>query len=189
MSQTINWLNLQNVQSYATMRNTVLTVLVLASFLVSGCDMFRKLAGRPTAEEIDRMRIEMMAEKEAAHQARIDSLRSVERMLADSLAILDSLKQMRGTILNPSDMGGMFTTKLGSRYYIVVGSFLRRANAESLFSEVQARGYTPVLVNFRNGFNSVAIAPADNLRQVMESLKAVKTEPFCPDDVWILVNE
>lgn len=168
---------------------SIIAILLASSLLFSGCDMFRRMAGRPTAEELDRMRIEMMARKEAEHQARIDSLRQVERRLSDSLAILDSLRQMHGTILNPSEMGGLFTTRLNARYYVVVGSFRSRNNAESLFRTVSEDGFSPVLINFRNGFNAVAIAPADNLRDVLDSMRDIRSRDFCPEDVWILVNE
>ncbi len=168
---------------------SIIAILLASSLLFSGCDMFRRMAGRPTAEELDRMRIEMMARKEAEHQARIDSLRQVERRLSDSLAILDSLRQMHGTILNPSEMGGLFTTRLNARYYVVVGSFRSRGNAESLFRTVSEDGFSPVLINFRNGFNAVAIAPADNLRDVLDSMRDIRSRDFCPEDVWILVNE
>lgn len=168
---------------------SIIAILLASSLLFSGCDMFRRMAGRPTAEELDRMRIEMMAHKEAEHQARIDSLRQVERRLSDSLAILDSLRQMHGTILNPSEMGGLFTTRLNARYYVVVGSFRSRGNAESLFRTVSEDGFSPVLINFRNGFNAVAIAPADNLRDVLDSMRDIRSRDFCPEDVWILVNE
>lgn len=171
------------------MNRTIIPVMLISMVLLSGCDMFRRLAGRPTEEEVDRMRIEMMAQKEAAHKARIDSLMRVEKAISDSLSILDSLKQMHGTILNPSEMGGLFTTRLESRYYIVVGSFLGRSNAESFFQDVEKSGYVPILINFRNGFNAVGVAPSDNLKEVLDSLKKVKMEAFCPPDVWILVNE
>ena len=74
-------------------------------------------------------------------------------------------------------------------YYIVVGSFKDRTNAESLLLEAKDEGYQPVLISFRNGFNAVGIAPANDLFHIFQSLKQVRTEKFCPDDVWILVND
>lgn len=164
-----------------------LAVLLLQS--LSGCDMFRRMGGRPTAADLERLKLEKLAAEEAASQRRIDSLARVQAEKEDSIAILDSLAQMKGTILNPSEMGGLFTTRLDSKYYIVVGSFRSRHNAETLFEEVSGKGYVPILVNFRNGFNAVAISPSNNLRSVFNSLKRVKEESFCPADVWILVNE
>ena len=169
----------------------ILPIIAVAAVLVlgTGCDAFRRLAGRPTSAEIEAMRVERALAQEAMHQARIDSLKKVEKQLADSLAILDSLRQMNGTILNPSKMGGLFTTKLDSRYYIVVGAMKQRANAEKLLKEVQSKGYVATLISFSNGFNAVGICRTDNLNQAFLSLKKVKEEPFCPPDVWILVNE
>lgn len=165
-------------------------MLFMVSLLsLTGCDMFRRLAGRPTGKELEQMRLEMMQRQEAEHRERIDSLRKVEAALADSIAVLDSIRQMHGTILNPSDIGGLFTTRLDSRYYIVVGSFKSRENAESLLVSVKEHGYSPVLISFRNGFNAIGIAPADDLHRIFLSLKKVREEDFCPEDVWILVNE
>ena len=113
----------------------------------------------------------------------------MEKQLADSLAILDSLSQIQGTILNPAKMGGLFTTKLNSRYHIIVGAFRERRNAEKLFRKVEAAGFTPTLISFRNGYNVVGIYPSNTLADAYQNLLKAKAEPFCPSDVWILVNE
>lgn len=156
--------------------------------LTCGCDAFRSLAGRPTTKEI-LAKAERMQADEQAHRARIDSLRRVEKQLADSLAILDSLSQIQGTILNPAKMGGLFTTKLNSRYHIIVGAFRERRNAEKLFRTVESAGFTPTLISFRNGYNVVGIYPSNTLADAYQNLLKAKAEPFCPADVWILVNE
>lgn len=171
------------------MKKFLLLLSALSLLTLGGCDMFRRLAGRPTAKELEQIKMEMLLRQEAQQVARIDSLRRVEKALSDSIAVLDSIRQLHGTILNPSEIGGLFTTRLDFRYYIVVGAFKDRANAEKLLSEVREKGYSPVLINFRNGFNAIGIAPANDLFNVFRSLKRVKTEEFCPDDVWILVND
>ena len=171
------------------MKNFLLLLSALSLLTLGGCDMFRRLAGRPTAKELEQIKMEMLLRQEAQQVARIDSLRRVEKALSDSIAVLDSIRQLHGTILNPSEIGGLFTTRLDFRYYIVVGAFKDRANAENLLSEVREKGYSPVLINFRNGFNAIGIAPANDLFNIFRSLKRVKTEEFCPDDVWILVND
>lgn len=166
-----------------------LILSVASLFSLGGCDMFRRLAGRPTAEELDARRLEIMRMEEARHLARIDSLKNVEKAISDSIAILDSIRQIHGTILNPSDVGGLFTTKLDARYYIVVGAFKSRPNAEVLLSAVRDQGYEPVLISFRNGFNAIGISPSYDLAGAFAALKKVREEKFCPEDVWILVNE
>ena len=171
------------------MKKFLLLLSALSLLTLGGCDMFRRLAGRPTAKELEQIKMEMLLRQEAQQVARIDSLRRVEKALSDSIAVLDSIRQLHGTILNPSEIGGLFTTRLDFRYYIVVGAFKDRANAEKLLSEVREKGYSPVLINFRNGFNAIGIAPANDLFNIFRSLKRVKTEEFCPVDVCILVND
>ena len=159
--------------------------------LVTGCDFMRKLAGRPTAEEVEMMRIELLRAEEAALQARLDSLRNVEqRMLQDSLNAIDSIRQLGGSILNPASLGGLFATKLESRYYIILGSFRSRANAEGLFNVAKGAGYRPALISFgKGGLSAVGVCPVNRLSDALANLGEVKKESFCPKDVWILVNE
>lgn len=171
------------------MKKSLIILIAAVLAFAPGCDTFRKLAGRPTSEEIAEMKARIDSIEEARHQARIDSLRLVEKAMADSIAVLDSIKQINGTILNPSELGGLFTTKLDFRYYIVVGAFHSRTNAENLLTKVNGEGYTGTLISFRNGFNAVGICPTDMLQEAFNDLKKVKEEDFCPDDVWILVNE
>lgn len=163
--------------------------MAVAMLTLTGCDFFRKLAGRPTSEDIENRKLEIIMAQEALEQARLDSLRREQKIVQDSIAALDSIKQQGGTILNPSRLGGLFATKLEARYYIIVGSFRHRANAEILLGKVAELGYSPAMICFRNGMMAVGLCPVNTLPDALISLKTVKNEPFCPKDVWILVNE
>ena len=164
-------------------------IIAASVFVLTGCDFFRSLAGRPTSRELEMKRIEIMKAEEAAHQARLDSIKREHMAVQDSIAMLDSISQQGGTILNPSTLGGLFTTKLEARYYIVVGSFRSRNNAELLFRKASDKGYSPALISFRNGLIAVGLCPVNNLKEALAALRTVRKESFCPSDVWILVNE
>ena len=177
------------------MRRSLFILAVAAMFLVTGCDFFRTIAGRPTSDYIENKRIEVLRLEEAAYQARVDSLTRREKEIRDSIAVMDSLaaiegiRQHGGTILNPSKLGGLFTTRLEARYHIIIGSYRHRTNAEILLKKAVAAGYAPSLISFRNGLVAVGLCPSNNVNDVLESLKKVKGESFCPKDVWILLNE
>ena len=151
----------------------------------------RKLAGRPTSEDIENKRIELLRAEEAALQARLDSLKQVEqKMLQDSLNVLDSIRQLGGSILNPASMGGLFATKLEARYYIILGSFRTRSYAEALFNVAKDAGYKPALISFgKGGLIAVGVSPVNRLSDAFAALNEVRKEKFCPSDVWVLVNE
>ena len=173
------------------MKKTYILLMLVVLPFVTGCDFMRKLAGRPTSEEVENMRLEILRAEEAALEARLDSLRNVEqRMLQDSLNAIDSIRQLGGSILNPASLGGLFATKLESRYYIILGSFRSRANAEALFNVTMNAGYKPALITFgKGGLIAVGVCPVNRLSDALTNLSEVKKESFCPKDVWILVNE
>lgn len=156
---------------------------------LTGCDFMRKLGGRPTSEDIERARVEKLLAEEAALKASLDSLKAEKQSVQDSIDALEQFVQQGGTVLNPSKLGGLYTTKLQYKYYVIIGAFRARSNAEALFSKAELAGYQPILISFRNGLLAVGLSPADESRNAMQMIKAIRQEPFCPDDVWILVNE
>jgi len=166
------------------MKKFVPIVLLLSVLLSGSCDTFRKIAGRPTSDELELKKLKIEAQ-----QAEIEALKLEQKRLVDSLAMMDSLRQLSGTVLNLSELGGLYTTSLDFKYYIVVGSFRNRNYAENLLTTVSGAGYSPVLICFRNGLFAVGLTPADKVEDAVANLKAVKEETFCPSDVWILVNE
>ena len=182
------------MQKVMRMKKSVILFMLLAAVAVSGCDFVRKLAGRPTTAELEAKRESILEAQQAAHLARLDSMRRVEQQMKDSLAalethLLDSLSQTKGTILNPSKLGGLYTTKLESKYCIVVGAFRNRAYAEKKLKDCNAAGYTATIISFRNGLMAVSICPSESLNETLKTLRSIRGTGICPKDGWILVNQ
>ena len=119
----------------------------------------------------------------------MDSLAKVEKQLADSLAVLDSLKSMNETMLEPKSMGGLESGVLTHRYYLILGCFMDTGNAQYLKGKVEKAGYPVTLINFRNGYTAVGLCPSDSIVVAYDWLRKVKEEKFAPADAWILVNQ
>ena len=175
------------------MKRSLIIALALVT-VVSSCDFIRTLAGRPTSEELEQMRLQRMAAAEARHQATLDSMDRAQKHMADSLEalekyLLDSLTQAKGTVLNPSKLGGLYTTKLETKYCIVVGAFRNRYYAQRKLKECNEAGYTATIISFRNGLLAVAVCPSNSLSQTLQTLKQLRGKGICPPDSWILINE
>ena len=172
------------------MKKSLLFVLALSvMMMVTGCDFMRRLAGRPTSEDIERIRVEKLLAEEAVLQASLDSLREAQKAVQDSIETLELFVQQGGTVLNPSKLGGLYTTKLQYRYYVIIGAFRNRANAEGLLQTAEKAGYKPVMISFRNGLLAVGLCPEEEIGGAVSMVKKIRQEAFCPSDVWILVNE
>ncbi len=162
--------------------------LACGVMLACSCDSFRKLAGRPTSQEIEAKR-ELIEREQAAHQARVDSLRQVEKALADSLLLVDRFKESGEMILSTASLRRVDASALGHRYYIIVGAFSSTDNASYMASKIEAAGYESVKIPYGNGFTAVGVCGTDTLAHLWDNLQRVRAEAFCPKDVWILVNE
>ncbi len=175
------------------MKKSILVVLAVSAIILSGCDFLRAVAGRPTSKEVEAIRVERARQEQERHQARLDSLKSIQKRLADSLAmeqyLLDSLAQSKGTVMTPSNLGGIKVANLEYKYYIVVGAFRDPANALRKKKSCDDAGFPAQIINFRNGLNAVALCPSNSIAETLRNLKNVKGTNFCPKDGWILVNQ
>ena len=182
------------------MKKTYILIVLLAALMLSGCDFFRRVAGRPTSEDIETKRVEIVRveEQKVREQARLDSIAAAleqariaeEQAAKDSLAALDALKEKGCMMYNLSSLKGLSSGELQHGYYIVVGSFKDAANADKFIEKVsKTPDMDPVKVRFRTGMVAVGVCPRNRIAEIAAVIDDVKANSFCPKDAWILVNE
>ncbi|MDY3833580.1 MAG: SPOR domain-containing protein [Candidatus Cryptobacteroides sp.] len=152
------------------MKNTFLTIAVmtLVATAVTGCDFFRRLAGRPDSEWIE-AKAEAIRQEEEALRIRQDSLERARKAEADSLAAADSVRLANHRY----------------RFCVILGSFSSKENAERYVEEIAAKGYKCELLTFRNS-TAVGVCPTDDEEQAKKSLSELQRQDFCPNGAWIL---
>ena len=152
------------------MKNAFLTIAVmtLVATAVTGCDFFRRLAGRPDSEWIE-AKAEAIRQEEEALRIRQDSLERARKAEADSLAAADSVRLANHRY----------------RFCVILGSFSSKENAERYVEEIVAKGYKCELLTFRNS-TAVGVCPTDDEAQAKKSLEELQRQDFCPNGAWIL---
>lgn len=152
------------------MKNAFLTIAVmtLIATAVTGCDFFRRLAGRPDSEWIE-AKAEAIRQEEEALRIRQDSLERARKAEADSLAAADSVRLANHRY----------------RFCVILGSFSSKENAERYVEEIAAKGYKGELLTFRNS-TAVGVCPTDDEAQAKKSLEELQRQDFCPNGAWIL---
>lgn len=152
------------------MKNAFLTIAVMTLFAtaVTGCDFFRRLAGRPDSEWIE-AKAEAIRQEEEALRIRQDSLERTRKAEADSLAAADSVRLANHRY----------------RFCVILGSFSSKENAERYVEEIAAKGYKCELLTFRNS-TAVGVCPTDDEAQAKKSLSELQRQDFCPNGAWIL---
>lgn len=144
----------------------LIITLAAAMMLLTGCDFFRSIAGKPTSKDLERMRQEALEqERRQRIQDSIDRAKALELARAEAEAA--DL---------PENVG---------RYHVVVGSFKVEGNAGKMRALLEKNGYTPRVIEFNNGFEVVSVAAYDNYRDALRAMRELMELQFCPEDVWI----
>lgn len=167
-------------------------LLALAALMATGCDFFRKVAGRPTSQEIEAKAEAMAARKAEAEKVRQeairDSIAAVRKHEADSVAALDTMKMNGYKMMATSNFGGLAVADLPCKYYIIVGSFSNMDNAMRCSQTYSKNGYDAEIIALKNGYNVVGVCKTNDAVQLYQSLKELKRQAFCPPQVWILTE-
>ncbi len=179
---------------FASMQRILQAILLLAlaALMATGCDFFRKVAGRPTSREIEAKAEAIAARKAEAEKARQkairDSIAAVRKHEADSVAALDTMKMNGYKMMATSNFGGLAVADLPCRYYIIVGSFSNMDNALRCSQTFSEKGYDAEVIALKNGYNVVGVCKTNDAVQLYQSLKELKRQAFCPPQVWILTE-
>lgn len=140
------------------------SMFLIAATMLTGCDFFRSLVGKPTSKDLERMRIEAQAKK----QRQLDSIKKAK---ADSLALIAAQEAEKNA--------------LKDRFYVILGSFKVHSNAERMYAFLEKNNYTPRTIRFKNGFDVVSVASTNNLQEALRILDELLAYEYCPDDVWV----
>lgn len=147
-------------------------ILLSVTVMVTGCDFFRVLAGRPTSKEIEAKRVEILS--------------SAVRQSQDSVRIDRSPVKPGVTEETASVRPAGTTSGEKKRFYVIMGAFSSRENAERYAERIKTFGYEPEFFGFTEGRTAVGIGGTDDAEQAKAFMRELKGQDFCPDGVWIL---
>ncbi|MCQ2149151.1 MAG: hypothetical protein MJY45_02165 [Bacteroidales bacterium] len=165
------------------MRRTIILFLaaVTLACLLSGCDFLRKVASRPTSVELETLKADR-TEKERVLADSLAALKAAEEYEAAETAARDRFNGAGVTFREENGVEG-----LQCRYCIVLGSFLQNYNAGRIASEVEGCGLQPVKFRYVGGYTSVGVC-SDTLAVLWKNYSRLESEPFFPQDAWIMIN-
>ena len=156
----------------------VLPVIVLVlsvALMATGCDFFRVLAGRPTSKDIE-------AKRELI-------LRSSEQPVSTGQAEAKPDTVVAAPIRPAGDKDPLTSSGAGTekkRFYVIMGAFSSRENAEKYAARIKGFGYEPEFFGFTEGRTAVGIGGTDDQEEAKAFMKELKGQDFCPEGVWIL---
>lgn len=167
----------------------VIGAIAALMLLASGCDAFRKMAGRPTSEDIELKRDLVEAAQLAqqlAEKARQDSIEASRKHIADSLAASQAMIDSGLPVKTTRQVSASVKAGMEHRYRIIIGAFANPDNAKRMQKQAEAVGVETELIPYTNGITAVGVGASDDLASLYEPYKHIKDQNFCPKGAWIM---
>lgn len=168
-------------------------VLVLSvALMATGCDFFRVLAGRPTSKDIEAKREEILrsALQQTQGSAQDDKNVAQDDTVATSgqPAATEQTEAKETAAVSSRPTGNQVVAKPGEkkRFYVIMGAFSSRDNAERYAERIRGFGYEPEFFGFTEGRTAVGIGGTDDQEEAKAFMRELKGQDFCPEGVWIL---
>lgn len=140
--------------------------------MVSGCDFFRSVLGKPTSKDIERMRVEAEIAERKAEEDRLKAEQEAIA-LAEAQRKLEEAEALKQAQLERE------------RYYVIYGSFKHEGNADKLYARLANEGHKPRKIRFRNGFTLIATNAFENEQDAMRELYRMRDDYRNPYDMWV----
>ena len=178
----------------------ILLICLLAPLLMlTGCDFLRTVAGRPTSadlqaklESINRFSFkEETAVKDTVAAVR-DTLKQNPEQVDSTQVVLEQIPAAQNQAVETAPQAQPVPEKeqpaagpVRTRppYYVIVGTFSVRENAEKYVSELQGKGYQAKAFPSR-GMVAVGVYPDDPTVPSDTFLSKVLSDPSFPRDAW-----
>ena len=149
------------------MKLKVCIPLLLTLTVLTGCDFFRALAGRPTSAEL----AALMPAVTDTLPAPLDTLPAPD----DTVAALDSILSALALQIEPEH-----------GYLTAVGTFHSVRNAEKYARQYREKGYEVCIVEW-HGVHVVGLNPTDDHDEALRLVRKVRFTGECPGS-WVLKN-
>jgi len=182
-------------------------------FLSSGCDLLRGIAGLPTAEEVEKM-AEAIEKKKAetsdtlavqseqvpdsvsvvaeAVEAAPEAVTPVQVKTAEAAPVkaaagpVASFDSFGYNVMAYSPQKHKYTKAPEKGYYLMIGYFNSKENAENLVANAKKDGFEALILQNTNGASSVALVHTATSGEMAQVLKKASTLSYVPKSAWIL---
>ena len=184
-----------------TRRFLILVALLSVTMVVTGCDFFRVLAGRPTSKEIEAKRAEILRSAQEGSPVKPGMTEEKPGMTEGKPGMTQeaSLPAVTG---NPEPAAAEQSEAImdaavpvrpaGStsgekkRFYVIMGAFSSKDNAVKYAERIKSFGYEPEFFGFTEGRTAVGVGGTDDPEEAKAFMRELKGQDFCPEGVWIL---
>lgn len=174
-----------------------------AIMVVTGCDWIRVQLGMATSQDIAAMKkerqyddsVRLMNDSVAlsGNTAEMRATDGKSMKISDTSAFNEQKKESNVAATNQPQqknqpeqaVSAPAKTSLTNRYYVIIGSFKDHSNSAKMAEYLRSKGFTPTIMDFKNGFRVVSTSSYSTLGQAFNEMYKLRDQNFGPDDIWV----
>ncbi|PKO99626.1 MAG: hypothetical protein CVU13_03610 [Bacteroidetes bacterium HGW-Bacteroidetes-8] len=178
-------------------------ILMTAIMVVTGCDWIRVQLGMATSQDIAAMKkerqyddsVRLMNDSIAiiGNAGEMSTSEGKKMMITDTSAFNEQKKESNVAATNQPQqknqpgqgVSAPAKTNLTNRYYVIIGSFKDHSNSAKMAEYLKSKGFTPTIMDFKNGFRVVSTASYSTLGAAFNEMYKLRDQNFGPDDIWV----
>jgi hypothetical protein len=181
-------------------------ILMTAIMVVTGCDWIRVQLGMATSQDIATMKkerqyddsVRLMNDSVALSGNTAEMIATDGRsMKISDTSAFNEQKTKTNVEVEASNMSQQKSqpeqvavsapakTNLTNRYYVIIGSFKDHSNSAKMAEYLRSKGFTPTIMDFKNGFRVVSTSSYSTLGQAFNEMYKLRDQNFGPDDIWV----
>ncbi len=77
----------------------------------------------------------------------------------------------------------------GYRYFVIIGSFRNKNNAQQYQKDMGEKGFSSVLLRNEEGFYRVSVMATDNIETARGEIRRIRTGYPEHEDTWLLIRK
>ena len=178
-------------------------ILMTAIMVVTGCDWIRVQLGMATSQDIAAMKkerqyddsVRLMNDSVAisGNAGEMSTTEGKKMVITDTSAFNEQKKESNVAATNQPQqknqpeqaVSAPAKTSLTNRYYVIIGSFKDHSNSAKMAEYLRSKGFTPTIMDFKNGFRVVSTSSYSTLGQAFNEMYKLRDQNFGPDDIWV----
>lgn len=172
----------------------VTTIILILSFLtLQGCDFLRRVAGRPTSDDLQaKAHAIELRDKSVSDSLERERERIRQELVAAEAARLDSLETVRQFEQMDVRLSSVFTygaplVPLQHKYNMICGVFRKADVARRHFNKLEQIGFEPAFIDFEGGVKALCVASSDRLSDLYAVYVHGRNIKAIPADSWVYV--
>lgn len=172
----------------------VTTIILILSFLaLQSCDFLRRVAGRPTSDELQaKAHAIELRDKAVSDSLERERERVRQEIVAAEAARLDSLETVRQFEQMDVRLSSVFTygeplAPLQHKYNMICGVFRKPDVARKHFNKLDEIGFEPAFIEFKGGVKALCVASSDKLSDLYAVYVHGRQIKAIPANSWVYV--